>query len=123
MFLPSVTAAIYQTNIYLDHMKSLLVQLDDATAQALDRISPPRQRQRSEFIRAAIRQAIRKAEFDAMKKAYQRKPDAESEADDGPMRKSSLREAVRSLVGRSAKARRPASGIAVEPRGCIQLFE
>ena len=63
-------------------MKSLLVQLDDATARSLDRISPPRRRQRSEFIRTAIRQAIRKAEFEAMKKAYQRKPDLEAEADD-----------------------------------------
>ncbi len=63
-------------------MKSLLVQLDDATARALDRISPPRRRQRSEFVRSAIRQAIRRAEFEAMKKAYQRTPDSEAEADD-----------------------------------------
>jgi predicted transcriptional regulator len=63
-------------------MKSLLIQLDDATVRALDRISPPRQRQRSEFIRSAIKQAIRRAEFEAMKNAYLRKPDAESEADD-----------------------------------------
>jgi predicted transcriptional regulator len=62
-------------------MKSLLVQLDDATARALDRISPPRRRQRSEFIRSAIRQAIRKAEFEAMKKAYQQTPDTEADAD------------------------------------------
>jgi predicted transcriptional regulator len=63
-------------------MKSLLIQLDDSTAKALDRISPLRQRQRSAFIRTAIKQAIRKAEFEAMEKAYQRKPDAEAEADD-----------------------------------------
>jgi predicted transcriptional regulator len=63
-------------------MKSVLVHLDDATARALDRISPPRRRQRSEFIRAAIKQAIRKAEFEAMKKAYLRTPDSETEADD-----------------------------------------
>jgi len=63
-------------------MKSLLIQLDDQTLRALDRIAPARKRQRSEFIRTAIKRAIRKAEYEAMKKAYQRKPDSESEADD-----------------------------------------
>jgi len=63
-------------------MKSLLIQLDDQTLRALDRIAPARKRQRSEFIRTAIKRAIRKAESEAMKKAYQRKPDSESEADD-----------------------------------------
>jgi predicted transcriptional regulator len=63
-------------------MKSLLIQLDDVTIKALDRIAPAKKRQRSEFIRAAIKRAIRKAEFEAIKKAYQRQPDTEAEADD-----------------------------------------
>jgi predicted transcriptional regulator len=63
-------------------MKSLLIQLDDQTLRALDRIAPARKRQRSEFIRTAIKRAIRKAEYEAMKKAYQRKPDSQTEADD-----------------------------------------
>jgi len=62
-------------------MKSLLIQLDDSTVKALDRIAPPSKRQRSEFIRTAITRAIRKAEFEAMMKAYQRIPNSESEAD------------------------------------------
>jgi hypothetical protein len=39
-----------------------------------DRISPLQQRQRAEFIRTAIKQAIRKTEFEAMKKAYWESP-------------------------------------------------
>jgi mRNA-degrading endonuclease toxin of MazEF toxin-antitoxin module/predicted transcriptional regulator len=62
--------------------KSLLVQLDDATARALDRMAPPQRRQRSESVRAAICQSIRKAEFEAMREAYRRIPDSEAEADD-----------------------------------------
>ena len=63
-------------------MKSLLIQLDDATVRALDRIAPARERRRSEFIRTAIRNAIHQAEYEAMRKAYQRQPDSEAEADD-----------------------------------------
>lgn len=63
-------------------MKSVLVQLDDATVRALDRIAPPRERRRSEFIRNALKRAIRQAEYNAMRKAYERLPDSETDADD-----------------------------------------
>jgi metal-responsive CopG/Arc/MetJ family transcriptional regulator len=63
-------------------MKSLLVQLDEQTLAALNRIASPGKRKRSEFIRAAIRKAVRQAEYRAMREAYLRQPDSASEADD-----------------------------------------
>ncbi|MEP7363631.1 MAG: hypothetical protein ABI972_10280 [Acidobacteriota bacterium] len=63
-------------------MKSLLIQLDAPTLAALDRIAPPKDRKRSEFIRMAIRRAIREAEFASMREAYLRQPDSAAEADD-----------------------------------------
>lgn len=63
-------------------MKSLLVQLDEQTLGALNRIAAPGKRQRSEFIRQAIRRAVRRAEFAAMREAYRKQPDSPDEADD-----------------------------------------
>ena len=63
-------------------MKSLLVQLDETTYRALSRIAPAAKRQRAEFIRSAIRKAIRETEEERTRLAYLRQPDAESEADD-----------------------------------------
>jgi metal-responsive CopG/Arc/MetJ family transcriptional regulator len=63
-------------------MKSLLVQLDEQTLGALNRIAAPGKRQRSEFVRQAIRRAVRRAEFTAMREAYGRQPDSADEADD-----------------------------------------
>lgn len=63
-------------------MKSLLIQLDDATYKALNRIAPARERRRSEFIREAVRKEIRRAEYAAMKKAYLQQPDSAADADD-----------------------------------------
>ena len=63
-------------------MKSLLVQLDDPTLAALDRVAPPQHRKRSEFIRQAIRRAVREAEFASMRQAYRHQPDSAGEADD-----------------------------------------
>jgi metal-responsive CopG/Arc/MetJ family transcriptional regulator len=63
-------------------MKSVLVQLDDATSRALSRTVPPGSRRRAEFIREAIRKALREAELERIRLAYQAQPDAESEADD-----------------------------------------
>jgi predicted transcriptional regulator len=63
-------------------MKALLVQLDDPTYQALNQIAPAKKRQRSQFIREAIKKAIRAAEFAQMRAAYETNPDSEDEADD-----------------------------------------
>jgi Arc/MetJ-type ribon-helix-helix transcriptional regulator len=65
------------TNVYiLLHMKALLVALDDQMAAKLERAAPGRQRQRSEFIRNAIRQALWEIEEKATAEAYGRMPDS-----------------------------------------------
>lgn len=64
------------------HMKPLLIQLDEQTLVALNRVAAPNKRKRSEFIRQAIRKAIRVAEFNAIREAYSKQPDSASEADD-----------------------------------------
>lgn len=63
-------------------MKSLLVQLDDPTLRALNRLAPVAKRQRAEFVRTAIRKAIREAEEERTRLAYLSQPDSDSEADD-----------------------------------------
>jgi len=63
-------------------MKSLLVQLDDPTYRALNRVAPAAKRRRAEFVRTAIRKAIREAEEERTRQAYLEQPDSEAEADD-----------------------------------------
>ena len=63
-------------------MKPLLIQLDEQTLAALNRVAAPDKRRRSEFIRQAIRRAIRQAEFKAMREAYRKQPDSIADADD-----------------------------------------
>jgi len=55
--------------------KQVIVELDDATSAALERVAPSRNRKRSEFIRAAIRRALDEAAEAQMAKAYRRHPD------------------------------------------------
>ncbi len=63
-------------------MPSVLIQLDDATLKSLDKIAPAAKRQRAEFIRQAVKEAIRRQEYDQIRAAYLRQPDAASDADD-----------------------------------------
>ncbi|MGA2597060.1 MAG: ribbon-helix-helix protein, CopG family [Bryobacteraceae bacterium] len=63
-------------------MKQLLIQLDEPTLAALNRVASPGKRQRSEFVRQAIRKAIRQAEYRAMREAYRKQPDSALDADD-----------------------------------------
>jgi hypothetical protein len=63
-------------------MKSVLIQLDEVTYRALNRVAPAAQRQRAEFVRRALRKAIREAEEARTRLAYLRQPDSEAEADD-----------------------------------------
>ena len=63
-------------------MKSLLVQLDEPTYRALNRIAPAAKRMRAEFVRAAIRKAILESEEERTRLAYLKRPDSEAEADD-----------------------------------------
>jgi metal-responsive CopG/Arc/MetJ family transcriptional regulator len=63
-------------------MKSLLIQLDAQTLDALNRVAAPGKRQRSEFVRQAIRYAIRQQEYKAMREAYRKQPDSTDSVDD-----------------------------------------
>ena len=63
-------------------MNSLLIQLDEPTLQALNRVAPTAKRKRAEFIRAAICKAIMEAEEERTRLAYLKHPDSEDEADD-----------------------------------------
>ena len=66
-------------------MKPLLIQLDEPTLAALNRVAAPGKRKRSEFIRQAIRKAIRQAEYKAMREAYRKQPDSIDGVDDWSM--------------------------------------
>jgi predicted transcriptional regulator len=61
-------------------MKKLLVELDDETAEQLERVAPARSRRRSQFVRSAIRRALWELEEQATAQAYRMKPDS---AEDG----------------------------------------
>jgi predicted transcriptional regulator len=63
-------------------MPSVLIYLDNATSKALERIAPARKRRRADFIREAVKEAIRSHEFARMREAYRLQPDSAAEADD-----------------------------------------
>jgi metal-responsive CopG/Arc/MetJ family transcriptional regulator len=62
-------------------MRSVLVQLDNETYRALNKVAPPAQRKRIEFIRRAIKEAIRREEYQKIRRAYQAQPDSSADAD------------------------------------------
>jgi len=59
----------------IDHMKQILVQLDDRTAELLEAVVPARSRKRSEFIRQAIAKAVLELAECSTRAAYARVPD------------------------------------------------
>jgi predicted transcriptional regulator len=61
-------------------MKTLIVELDDEIATKLERVAPGRARQRSEFIRNAVRKALWEIEEQATAEAYRRQPDSGNDA-------------------------------------------
>lgn len=63
-------------------MPSILIQLDEPLLRSLNRIAPAAKRQRAEFISQAVREAIRKREYEAIREAYLRPPDSPRDADD-----------------------------------------
>jgi predicted transcriptional regulator len=63
-----------------DYMKQLLVEVDDATFENLERVAPARSRRRSAFIRAAVQKAIIEQLERTTEEAYRRVPDREEEA-------------------------------------------
>lgn len=63
-------------------MPSILIQLDEPTLRSLNKIAPAAKRKRAEFIRQAVKEAIRKREYEQIREAYLRQPDAAADADD-----------------------------------------
>ena len=61
-------------------MKQILVEIDDQTAAELERVAPARSRQRSEFIRRALRRALWDEEESRTREAYLRNPEADGTA-------------------------------------------
>ena len=50
--------------------------------RSLDNIAPAAKRQRAEFIRQAVKEAIRRREYEQIREAYVRQPDSAADADD-----------------------------------------
>ena len=63
-------------------MPAILIHLDDVTYEALNSIAPAAKRKRTEFVRQAVKEAIRKREYARMREAYRKKPDSAADADD-----------------------------------------
>ena len=61
-------------------MKQLLIELDDETAEKLERVAPARSRRRSQFVRTAIRRALWELEEQATAEAYRTQPDSGDDA-------------------------------------------
>jgi predicted transcriptional regulator len=62
-------------------MKAVRIDLDNATYGSLNHLAPSK-RLRAQFIRDAIRKAIRKVEYERIRLAYLAQPDSAAEADD-----------------------------------------
>jgi Arc/MetJ-type ribon-helix-helix transcriptional regulator len=55
--------------------RQIIVEVDEGTAQELERIAPSRARKRSEFVRRALRRALDDEAERRMADAYRRQPD------------------------------------------------
>jgi len=55
--------------------RQIIVEVDEGTAQELERVAPSRARKRSEFVRRALRQALDAEAERRMADAYRRQPD------------------------------------------------
>jgi metal-responsive CopG/Arc/MetJ family transcriptional regulator len=56
-------------------MPRILIQLESSTLKAIDRIAPAAKRQRADFIRRAIKDAVFRYEQKKMREAYRCQPD------------------------------------------------
>ena len=62
-------------------MPQVLVHFDETTLQAIDRIAPAAKRQRADFIRRAVKDALFLREVERMREAYRLQPDATESAE------------------------------------------
>ena len=63
-------------------MPSILIQVDAPLLRSLNKVAPAAKRQRAEFIRQAVREAIRRREYEQIREAYRLQPDSPEDADD-----------------------------------------
>ena len=91
-------------------MKQILIQLDDRTANQLEKIAPGKSRKRSEFLRRVIARAVQETIEASTRAAYTKWPDiqpafdpAEWASDDDAVRRPAKRAARRNS---SRRARR-----------------
>ena len=63
-------------------MPSILIQVDEPLMRSLNKVAPAAKRQRAEFIRQAVREAIRKCEYEQIREAYRLQPDSVEDGDD-----------------------------------------
>jgi hypothetical protein len=61
-------------------MKQVILELNEETAAELERVAPGHARQRSAFLRAAIRRALDAAAEERMAAAYRSQPDGSEPA-------------------------------------------
>ncbi len=61
-------------------MKQFVIELDDETAEKLDRFVPEHSRERSQFACSAIRRALWELEERATSRAYRKRPDSGEDA-------------------------------------------
>jgi predicted transcriptional regulator len=62
-------------------MPQVLIHFDEATLRAIDRIAPAAKRQRADFIRKAVKDALFLRETERMREAYRLQPDSAEAAD------------------------------------------
>ena len=62
-------------------MPQVLVHFDESTLKAIDRIAPAAKRQRADFIRKAVKDALFLRETERMREAYRLQPDSADDAD------------------------------------------
>ena len=72
----------YIVSSYIPSNALYIVQLDEPLLRSLNKVAPAAKRQRAEFIRMAVKEAIRKREYEAIREAYLRHPDSPDDADD-----------------------------------------
>ena len=63
-------------------MPSILIQIDEPLFRSLNKIAPAATRKRAEFIRQAVKDAIRRREYEQIREAYLLQPDSGADADD-----------------------------------------
>ena len=63
-------------------MPSIRIDLDDGLLRSLNKVAPARKRKRAEFVRQALKDAIRRYEYEKIREAYLAQPDSAMDADD-----------------------------------------